>query len=125
LIQKKKEAVKRTQAWRMCIKLSKSQTMPNTLHENDSHEGNRTNEDNISRTSILKWKQVIMNGTVSRREFVFIENVNRNRPETISRFLHIFESTLCFINMCNFCYINTDWSLSLFQSHHHKIPRCV
>jgi hypothetical protein len=22
-------------------------------------------------------------------------------------------------------YINTDWSLSLFQSHHHKIPRCV
>ena len=32
-IQKKKEAVKRTQAWRMCIKLSKLQTMPNTLHE--------------------------------------------------------------------------------------------
>ena len=56
--------------------------MPNTLHENDSHEGNRTNEDNISRASILKWKQVIINGTVSRREFVFIENVNRNRPET-------------------------------------------
>jgi hypothetical protein len=23
-----------------------------------------------------------MTGTVSRREFVFIENVNRNRPET-------------------------------------------
>jgi hypothetical protein len=62
-IQKKKEAVKRTQAWRMCIKLSKSQTMPNTLHENDSHEENRTNEDNISRESILKWKQLIMNGT--------------------------------------------------------------
>jgi hypothetical protein len=82
LIQKKKEAVKRTQVQRMCIKLSKSQTMPNTLHENDSHEENRTNEDNISRTSILKWKQVIMNGTVSRREFVLIENVNRNRPET-------------------------------------------
>jgi len=42
--------VKRTQAQRMCIKLSKSQTMPNTLDENDSHEENRTNEDNISRT---------------------------------------------------------------------------
>jgi hypothetical protein len=56
--------------------------MSNTLHENDSHEENRTNEDNISRASILKWKQVIMNETVSRREFVFIENVNRNRPET-------------------------------------------
>ena len=46
-IQKKKEAVKRTQARRMCIKLSKSQTMSNTLHENESHEENRTNEDNI------------------------------------------------------------------------------
>ena len=35
LIQKKKEAVKRTQAQsqRMCIELIKSQTMPNTLDE--------------------------------------------------------------------------------------------
>jgi hypothetical protein len=62
-IQKKKEAVKRTQARRMCIKPSKSQTMPNTLHENDSHEENRTNKVNISCASILKWKQLIMNGT--------------------------------------------------------------
>jgi hypothetical protein len=71
LIQKKKEAVKRTQVQRMCIKLSKSQTMPNTLHENDSHEENRTNEDNISRTSILKWKQVIMNGTQCPEENLY------------------------------------------------------
>ena len=70
-IQKKKEAVKRTQVQRMCIKLSKSQTMPNTLHENDSHEENRTNEDNISRTSILKWKQVIMNGTQCPEENLY------------------------------------------------------
>ena len=33
-IQKKKEAVKRTQVQRMCIELSKSQTMLNTLGEN-------------------------------------------------------------------------------------------
>jgi hypothetical protein len=33
-IQKKKEAVKRTQVQRMCIELSKSQTMLNTLDEN-------------------------------------------------------------------------------------------
>jgi hypothetical protein len=58
LIQKKKEVVKRTQARRMCIKLSKSQTTPNTLDENDSHEENRTNEDNISRAYLLKWKQL-------------------------------------------------------------------
>jgi len=51
-IQKKKEAVKRIQAQRMCIELSKSQTMLNTLDENDSHEENRTNEDNISHTCI-------------------------------------------------------------------------
>ena len=70
-IQKRKEAVKQTQAWRMCIKLSKSQTMPNTLHENDSHEGNRTNEDNISRASILKWKQVIINGTQCPEENLY------------------------------------------------------
>ena len=70
-IQKKKEAVKRTQARRMCIKLSKSQTMPNTLHENDSHEENRTNEDNISRASILKWKQLIMNGTQCPEENLY------------------------------------------------------
>jgi len=40
--------------------------MSNTLHDNDSHEEAVDNERNI----------------VSRREFVFIENVNRNRPET-------------------------------------------
>jgi hypothetical protein len=36
---------------------------------------------NFART-IFKWKQLIMNETMSRREFVFFENVNRNRPET-------------------------------------------
>ena len=53
-IQKKKEAVKRTQGWRMRIKLSESQTMPKTLDENESHEENRTNEDNISHASMYR-----------------------------------------------------------------------
>ena len=50
----KKEDVKPTQAQRMYIKLRKSQPMPNTLDENDSHEENRTNEDNISHTSMYR-----------------------------------------------------------------------
>jgi hypothetical protein len=37
----------------------------------NSHEENRTNEDNISRTSILKWKQVIMNGTQCPEENLY------------------------------------------------------
>jgi len=34
--------------------VSKSQTMPNILDENDSHEENRTNGDNISRASMYR-----------------------------------------------------------------------
>jgi hypothetical protein len=45
--------------------------MPNTLHENDSHEENRTNKDNISCASILKWKQLIMNGTQCPEENLY------------------------------------------------------
>jgi hypothetical protein len=38
----------------MFIELSKSQTMLKTLHENDSHEENRTNKDNITCASMYR-----------------------------------------------------------------------
>jgi hypothetical protein len=38
----------------MFIELSKSQIMLKTLHENDSHEENRTNEDNITCASMYR-----------------------------------------------------------------------
>ncbi|XP_052806603.1 uncharacterized protein LOC128235851 [Mya arenaria] len=60
LEEKKKKAVKRTQAWRMRIKL-KSPTIPivNTVDENDSHGESRQNKSNLSRATIYRRAQMV------------------------------------------------------------------